>query len=50
MNILVVSSYFGPETSVGVLRINAFVKYWAKLGHEIDVITMPYRGELPAGD
>lgn len=49
MKILVVSSYFGPETSVGVLRINAFVKYWARLGHQIDVITMPYRGELPAG-
>ncbi|MFT3961371.1 hypothetical protein [Propionivibrio sp.] len=49
MNILVVSSYFGPETSVGVLRVNAFVKYWAKLDHHVDVITMPYRGELPAG-
>jgi glycosyltransferase involved in cell wall biosynthesis len=49
MNILVVSSYFGPETSVGVLRINAFVKYWANMGHQIDVITMPYRGGLPAG-
>lgn len=49
MRILVISSYFGPETSVGVLRVNAFVKYWANLDHQIDVITMPYRGELPPG-
>jgi hypothetical protein len=49
MRILVISSYFGPETSVGVLRINAFIKNWANLGHQIDVITMPYGGELPAG-
>lgn len=47
MNILVISSYFGPETSVGVLRINAFVKYWSRLGHQIHVVTMPYAGELP---
>lgn len=49
MNILVISSYFGPETSVGVLRINAFVKYWSKLGHQVHVVTMPYAGELPTG-
>lgn len=49
MNILVISSYFGPETSVGVLRINAFVKYWTELGHKIYVVTMPYSGELPDG-
>ena len=49
MRILVISSYFGPETSVGVLRINAFVKYWARAGHHIDVVTMPFRGVLPKG-
>ncbi|MFC5695808.1 glycosyltransferase [Pseudomonas sp. GCM10022186] len=47
MNILVISSYFGPETSVGVLRINAFVKYWSQHGHKVHVVTMPYSGELP---
>ncbi len=49
MKILVISSYFGPETSVGVLRVNAFVKYWARAGHEIHVVTMPFSGELPEG-
>lgn len=49
MNILVISSYFGPETSVGVLRINAFVKYWSQCGHKVHVVTMPYSGELPKG-
>ncbi len=49
MRILVISSYFGPETSVGVLRVNAFVKYWARAGHEIHVITMPFSGNLPEG-
>jgi len=49
MNILVISSYFGPETSVGVLRINAFVKYWSRFGHHIHVVTMPFTGELPSG-
>lgn len=49
MNILVISSYFGPETSVGVLRINAFVKYWSRLGHQVHVVTMPFAGELPVG-
>jgi len=49
MRILVISSYFGPETSVGVLRVNAFVKYWARAGHEIHVVTMPFSGNLPEG-
>ena len=49
MRVLVISSYFGPETSVGVLRVNAFVKYWARAGHEIHVITMPFSGNLPDG-
>lgn len=49
MRILAISSYFGPETSVGVLRINAFVKYWARSGHCVDVVTMPFRGDLPTG-
>lgn len=49
MNILVVTSYFGPETSVGVLRVNAFVKHWAKSGHTVDVVTMPFFGESPEG-
>lgn len=49
MNILVISSYFGPETSVGVLRINGFVKYWSRLGHQVHVVTMPYGGEMPSG-
>jgi glycosyltransferase involved in cell wall biosynthesis len=48
MRILVVTSYFGPETSVGVLRINAFVRYWTAMGHSVTVITMPFTGELPA--
>jgi glycosyltransferase involved in cell wall biosynthesis len=47
MNILVISTYFGPETSVGVLRINAFVKYWTRQGHVVHVVTMPYAGESP---
>lgn len=49
MKILVISSYFGPETSVGVLRINAFVKYWLGMGHEVVVLTMPFSGALPEG-
>ena len=47
MRILVVTSYFGPETSVGVLRINAFVRYWTAVGHSVTVITMPFAGDLP---
>ena len=46
MKILVISSYFGPETSVGVLRINALVKYWVRKNHIVHVITMPYTGQL----
>lgn len=49
MKILVISSYFGPETSVGVLRVNAFVKYWASMEHQITVLTMPFSGRLPEG-
>lgn len=49
MKILVISSYFGPETTVGVLRVNAFVKYWAREGHDIHVVTMPFSGRLPDG-
>lgn len=48
MNIVVVCSYFGPETSVGVNRVNALVRHWLALGHSIDVVTMPYGGGLPA--
>lgn len=48
MNILLVCSYFGPETSVGVNRVNSFVRHWlTKDGCSIDVITMPYQDELP---
>lgn len=49
MNILIISSYFGPETSVGVLRVNSFARHWANMGHSIHVVTMPYSGELPDG-
>ncbi|MBN7822481.1 MULTISPECIES: glycosyltransferase [Gammaproteobacteria] len=49
MKILIISSYFGPETSVGVLRVNAFANHWSRQGHEVHVLTMPFTGELPAG-
>lgn len=48
MKILIISSYFGPETAVGVLRVNAFAGHWSKMGHEVHVLTMPFGGELPA--
>ncbi|MCV2875274.1 hypothetical protein OE810_03285 [Rhodobacteraceae bacterium XHP0102] len=47
MKILVISTYFGPETSIGVLRINSYVKNWAESGCEVHVITMPFEQELP---
>lgn len=47
MRLLVVTSYFGPETSVGVLRINAFVRHWTASGHRVTVMTMPFSGQLP---
>lgn len=49
MKILIISSYFGPETSVGVLRVNAFASHWSRMGHEVHVLTMPYSGSLPEG-
>lgn len=49
MKILIISSYFGPETSVGVLRVNAFANHWSRLGHEVHVLTMPFAGEMPDG-
>lgn len=49
MKILIISSYFGPETSVGVLRVNAFANHWSRMGHEVHVLTMPYSGSLPEG-
>jgi hypothetical protein len=49
VKILIVSSYFGPETSVGVLRVNAFASHWSRMGHEVHVLTMPYSGALPEG-
>ena len=49
MKILIISSYFGPETSVGVLRVNAFANHWSRQGHDVHVLTMPFTGELPAG-
>lgn len=49
MKILIISSYFGPETSVGVLRVNAFANHWSRQGHDVHVLTMPFTGELPSG-
>lgn len=49
MKILIISSYFGPETSVGVLRVNAFANHWSRLGHEVHVLTMPFAGHMPVG-
>jgi hypothetical protein len=47
MNVLLICSYFGPETSVGVNRVNSFVRHWLNKGCSIDVITMPYHEDLP---
>lgn len=44
---MLVCSYFGPETSSGVTRVNSFAQYWLELGCDIDVITMPFSEELP---
>jgi hypothetical protein len=49
VKILIISSYFGPETSVGVLRVNAFAKHWSRQGHEVHVLTMPFAGDMPVG-
>jgi Glycosyl transferase 4-like domain len=49
LKILIISSYFGPETSVGVLRVNAFAHYWARQGHQVHVLTMPFTGDMPIG-
>jgi hypothetical protein len=49
VKILIISSYFGPETSVGVLRVNAFANHWSRQGHEVHVLTMPFAGDMPAG-
>ena len=38
MNILIISSYSGPETSVGVLRVNAFANHWSRQGHDVHVL------------
>ncbi|PJD96594.1 MAG: hypothetical protein CK426_08085 [Legionella sp.] len=47
MNILLVCSYFGAETSVGVNRVNSFARHWLEQGCSIDVVTMPFYGSLP---
>src|SRR5690606_35178327 len=49
VKILIIPSYFGPETSVGVLRVSAFANHWSRQGHEVHVLTMPFSGEMPAG-
>ncbi len=47
MNIILVCSYFGPETSCGVNRVNSMTRHWLDLGHSVDVVTMPYAADLP---
>lgn len=47
MKILIISSYFGPESTVGVLRVNAFANHWSRHGHEVHVLTMPFVGTMP---
>ncbi len=37
--ILIISTYFPPQPSIGPLRAYSFAKYWAKLGHKVTVLT-----------
>lgn len=39
MKILIVCPYFPPEGEIAALRIGKFAEYWAKSGHEIEVLT-----------
>lgn len=48
MNILLICSYFGPETSMGVNRVNSFTRHWLGMECTIDVVTMPFNDELPS--
>lgn len=37
--ILIISAYFPPYPSVASLRPYSYAKYWAKMGHEVTVLT-----------
>ncbi len=39
MNILIVSNYFCPSTTIAAYRIEAFAKYLKEAGHDITVVT-----------
>lgn len=39
MKILIVTTYFPPQNSVGSLRPYSWAKHWARAGHEVTVLT-----------
>ena len=44
MKILIVTPLFPPQNAVGALRPYTWAKYWGRMGHEIDVMTVDSYG------
>lgn len=44
MRILIVAPFFPPHNSIGALRPYTWAKYWGRMGHKIDVMTVDSYG------
>lgn len=44
MKILIVTPLFPPQNAVGALRPYTWAKYWGRMGHEVDVMTVDSYG------